>query len=91
MNLNSHSLIMTFRHKAFIKIMKFVRDYIFECLRYSQDSNMESNKNNNEITTSDAQTSFSNIGATLMGQSKRDTGLEVIKLFSCSNQLSVKF
>ena len=91
MNLNSHSLIMTFRHAAFIKIMKFVRDYIFECLRYSQDSNMDSNKNNNEITTSDAQTSLSNIGATLMGQSKRDTGLEVIKLFSCSNQLSMKF
>ena len=71
--------------------MKFVRDYTFECLRYSQDSNMESNKNNNEITTSDAQTSLSNIGATLMGQSKRDTGLEVIKLFSCSNKLSMKF
>ena len=28
--LNSHSLFMTFRHKAFIKIMKFLRDYIFE-------------------------------------------------------------
>ena len=91
MNLNSHSLIMTFRHEAFIKIMKFVRDYIFECLRYSQESNMESNQNNNEITTSDAQTSLSNIGGTLMGQSKRDTGLEVIKVFSCSNQLSMKF
>ena len=52
---------------------------------------MESNQNNNEITTSDAQTSLSNIGGTLMGQSKRDTGLEVIKLFSCSNQLSMKF
>ena len=71
--------------------MKFVRDYIFECLRYSQESNMESNQNNNEITTSDAQTLLSNIGGTLMGQSKRDTGLEVIKLFSCSNQLSMKF
>ena len=34
--------------------MKFVRDYIFECLRYSQESNMESNQNNNEITTPDA-------------------------------------
>ena len=38
--LNSHYLFMTFRHKAFIKIMKYVRDYIFECLRYSQDSNI---------------------------------------------------
>ena len=28
---------MTFLHKALI-IMKFVRDYIFECLHYSQDS-----------------------------------------------------
>ena len=37
--LNSHSLFMTFRHKAFIKIMEFVRDYIFECLCYSRDSN----------------------------------------------------
>ena len=39
---DSHSLFMTFRHKAFIKIIKFVRDYIFECLHYSQDSNMKS-------------------------------------------------
>ena len=37
---NSHSLLMMFWHKAFIKIMKFVRDYIFECLHYSQDSNI---------------------------------------------------
>ena len=26
--LNSHSLVMTVRHKAFIKIMKFVRDLL---------------------------------------------------------------
>ena len=38
--------IMTFRHKAFINIMKFVRDYIFECFYYSQDSyNPESSVN----------------------------------------------
>ena len=43
-SLNSHSFFLTFRHNAFIKIMKFVRDYIFECLHYSQDSNMESRK-----------------------------------------------
>ena len=30
--LNSHSLFMTFWHKAFMQIMKIVRDYIFDCL-----------------------------------------------------------
>ena len=38
-------LFMTFRHKAFIQIMKFVRDYLFECLHYSQDLNFLINDN----------------------------------------------
>ena len=55
------------RHKAVIKIMKFVRDYIFECLSYSQDSNMESRKWRRVKTMFDVQTLLSNIGATLTG------------------------
>ena len=40
---------MMFRHKAFINIMKFVRDYIFECLHYSQDSNNPESSVNTQI------------------------------------------
>ena len=62
--LNSHFLFMTLRHNAFIKIIRFVRVFIFVCLP----------------TLSSQTNHGNDVDAMLLRRNKRDPGHRVYKL-----------